>query len=396
MQLFEQAVAPLNQPLAERLRPKEASAVIGQKHLLKPGGLLARLFEAGELPSMILWGPPGVGKTTLARLLADNARAAFEALSAVHAGITELKALLTRATERLAYHNQATVLFVDEIHRFNKTQQDFLLPHVESGRLILVGATTENPGFAIIPALRSRCISVALEPLSEADLAAVVMRGLAAVDAQADDEAKTLLARWAQGDARRCLTLIEWAHKLAGDETINVALVMTAANRPAVLQDRGGDHHYDTISALIKSMRASDSNAAIHYLARMLEGGEDPAFIARRLVIFASEDVGNAAPLALVVSQAAADAVRFVGLPEAALTLSQAVTFLADAPKSRACTDAIFAARADLQKGAWPAIPSSLLNRQETHNVHEEQQEPGTALPKALAGRVYYPPKGQS
>ncbi len=391
MRLFEAHLDDRHQPLAERLRPRTAQDVIGQSHLLEPGGLLARLLAAEELPSMILWGPPGVGKTTLARLLATNARAAFEALSAVQAGISDLKVLLERASERLNFHNQTTVLFLDEIHRFNKTQQDFLLPHVESGRLVLLGATTENPGFAVIPALRSRCISVALQGLDEDDLKSVISRGLDCLKAQAEEPAIELLVRWSQGDARRSLNLLEWSHKLAHGEVITAELVATAADRPAVLADRNGDHHYDTMSALIKSMRASDANAALHYLARMLEAGEDITFIARRLVIFASEDIGNAAPMALVVSQSAADAVRFIGLPEAALTLSQAVTFLADAPKSRACTEAIRAARADLQDGAWPEIPARLLNRKRPHDVSMGQQESGPLLPKALADRCYYP-----
>ena len=390
MQLFEAALSSEHQPLAERLRPKNVGDLIGQNHLLEEGGLLRRLLNTDSLPSMIFWGPPGVGKTTIARLLSKQTRCAFEALSAVQAGVSDLKNVIQRAQQRLGFHQQKTVLFLDEIHRFNKAQQDYLLPHIESGLLILLGATTENPGFAVIPALRSRCMSIALNPLNNNDLHQVLKRGLESLDQQADQDALERLVRWSQGDARRCLNLLEWSHQVANGDRITQACVATAADRSAVLGDRDGDHHYDTISALIKSMRASDANAALHYLARMLEAGEDIAFIARRLVIFASEDIGNAAPMALVVSQSAADAARFVGMPEAALTLSQAVTFLADAPKSRACTAAIAAARADLQKGAWPAIPAHLMNRKPTSNVSKEQQEAGTLLPKALADRCYY------
>ena len=390
MQLFEAALSSEHQPLAERLRPQNANELIGQHHLLEEGGLLRRLLNAQTLPSMILWGPPGVGKTTIARLLTTQTRSAFEALSAVQAGVADLKKVIQKAQERLSFHNQKTVLFLDEIHRFNKAQQDYLLPHIESGRLILLGATTENPGFAVIPALRSRCLSIALCPLTDTDLHQVLKRGLESLEQEADEDAIERLVRWSQGDARRCLNLLEWSHQVASGERITNACVAIAADRSAVLGDRDGDHHYDTISALIKSMRASDANAALHYLARMLEAGEEVAFIARRLVIFASEDIGNAAPMALVVSQSAADAVRFIGMPEAALTLSQAVTFLANAPKSRACTDAILAARADLQDGAWPTIPEHLLNRKLPSNVTSEQQEAGTLLPKALADRCYY------
>ena len=391
LDLFERAVSESLSPLAERLRPKRPEEVIGQRHLLAEGGLLQRLLAAGELPSMLLWGPPGVGKTTIARLLAQGAKAAFESLSAVRAGVADLKQVIEAASGRLAYHGQKTVLFLDEIHRFNKAQQDYLLPHLETGRLILIGATTENPGFAVIPALRSRCISVALEPLDEEQLGALVDRAIEALDgARCTDKARSMLVRWSQGDGRRCINLVELSHQLSGGGPIAVETVATAADRPAVLGDRNGDAHYDTISALIKSMRASDVNAAMHYLARLLEAGEDVAFIARRLVIFASEDVGNAAPLAIVVAQAAADAARFVGMPEAALNLSQAVAFLAGAPKSRACTEAIVAARADLRQGSWPEIPGVLLNRKRPNRDGKPAQEPGTLLPKALAGRVYY------
>jgi len=382
--------AALDQPLADRLRPTCLAEVVGQQHLTDDGALLHSLVAQRSLPSMVLWGPPGVGKTTLAQVLANAAEASFEALSAVSAGVADLRAVLERAKDR-RFAGRQTVLFLDEIHRFNKAQQDFLLPHVEAGRLTLIGATTENPGFSVIPALRSRCIMVALKGLEATDLDRLIDRGTAQLQPPKTlaDGGRERLRRWCQGDGRRLLNMLEIAHRLA-DDCIDASHVGHAAGQTAVLHDRDGDGHYDTISALIKAMRGSDPDAALHYLARLLEGGEDEAFIARRLVIFAAEDVGNAAPQALVVAQAAADATRFIGMPEAQLPLAQAVTFLAGAPKSRAVTEGIAAARRDLQRGDWPRIPEHLLNRE---TPFPEPRSDGTGhLPSRFAGTVYYRP----
>ena len=355
-------------PLAVRMRPRTLDELVGQQHLLAPGAPLRRLVEGDQPMSLLLWGPPGTGKTTIASIVSGRTNRHFVEVSAVSAGVKEVRAAIDGARNRLARSGQETVLFVDEVHRFSKAQQDGLLPGVENRWVTLVAATTENPFFSVISPLLSRSLLLTLEPLTDDDVRGVIERaltderGLAGQVTLADDTLEHLV-RLAGGDARRSLTYLEAAAGASlskGDTEIDLATLETAVDRAAVRYDRQGDQHYDVISAFIKSIRGSDADAAIHYLARMVEAGEDPRFIARRLVILASEDVGLADPTALPVAVAAADAVQLIGMPEARLNLAQAVIHLALAPKSNAVTRAIDAASADVRAGKIGPVPPHL------------------------------------
>jgi putative ATPase len=350
-------------PLPERLRPKSLADVVGQDHLLGPQGVVSRLIAAGALPSIVLWGPPGCGKTTIARLLAQELGLRFIPFSAVLQGVPELRALLDEA-RKVRDLGQGTLLFVDELHRFNKGQQDALLPHVEAGAITLVGATTENPSFSLNKALVSRVRVFSLNALDGVALAAMLERvashpeGIPGLNYDAG--AKDLLLRLCSGDGRRMLMLVEAAHALAGG-TITAEQVAAVAQNPGADHDRDGEAHYDVASAFIKSMRASDVQAALYYLARQLDSGEDPLFVARRVVIFASEDVGLADPQALQVAVAAHQAVAAIGMPEAIYPLSQAVIYNATAPKSNA-TKGYFSAAAAVRERPGAAVPMFLRN----------------------------------
>jgi putative ATPase len=345
-------------PLAARLRPRTIDDVVGQPQLLGPGRPLRRLVEQDRLSSVLLWGPPGTGKTTLALAVAGTTARAFEQLSAVTAGVKDVREVIERARQRLGERDQGTILFLDEIHRFSKAQQDALLPAVEDGTLVLIGATTENPFFEVNPPLRSRSTLFRLEPLGPDDLRVLVERGLEATGTTAAPDAVDLLVERSGGDGRQVLTSLEVAAALAHPGRIELAHAEAALGTSAVRYGR--DDHYDVISAFIKSMRGSDPDAAVYWLARMLEAGEDPRFIARRIVIFASEDIGMADPQALVVASAAAHALELVGLPEAQLNLSQAVIHLATAPKSNRSALAIWQARSDVAAGALGEVPAHL------------------------------------
>lgn len=403
-------------PLADRMRPRDLSEVVGQAHLVGPGAPLRTLIESGRLPSLVLWGPPGVGKTTLARLVAQASPAGgvrFVAHSAVMAGLKEVRAVLEDA-KRARRTGQRTLFFLDEIHRFNRAQQDALLPHVESGAITLVGATTENPSFEVIGPLLSRCRVFTLERLAPADIVVLLQRaceetprglGGAAVDA----EALTALADAADGDARRALGMLETAvayHRERGAQgALDLVTLREAVGDKMLLYDRDREEHYNTISAFIKSMRASDPDAAVYYLARMLEGGEDPLFIARRLVIFASEDVGNAEPAGLPLALAAYQAVERIGLPEGRIPLAQAVTFLAGAPKSNRSYVSLSRAAKAVQEGGALPIPMHLRNaptrlmKAEGYgrgyrypHDHEDAFVPGRNLPEGVGGTPFYEP----
>jgi putative ATPase len=351
-------------PLAARLRPSSLDEVVGQAHLLGPGRPLRALVEADRLSSVVLWGPPGVGKTTLARLIADAASKAFEQLSAVNATVKDVREVIERATQRLGEHGRGTILFLDEIHRFNKAQQDALLPSVEDGLLVLIGATTENPFFEVNPPLLSRSSLFRLEPLAHDDLTALAGRGLRAEAATGDADAVAHLVERAGGDGRQLLTALEVAVALAaarrpgGDPHVTLVDAEDAIGTRALRYGR--DDHYDVVSAFIKSIRGSDPDAGLYWLARMLEAGEDARFIARRLVILASEDVGLADPVSLLVADAAARAVEFVGLPEAQLNLAQAVVHLATAPKSNRAALGIWNARTYVQQHPAGEVPMHL------------------------------------
>ncbi len=344
--------------MAARLRPRTLDDVVGQTHLVGPGKPLRRLVEQDRLTSAIFWGPPGTGKTTLALAVAGSTKRAFEQLSAVTAGVKDVREVIERARHRLGEQGRGTILFLDEIHRFSKSQQDALLPAVEDGTLTLIGATTENPFFEVNPPLRSRSTLFRLEPLARADIETLLRRGLEAEGMQAAPEALAHLADRAGGDGRQVLTALEVACALARPGRVEAEHVEAALGTSALRYGR--DDHYDVVSAFIKSMRGSDPQAAVYYLARMLEAGEDARFIARRMIIFASEDVGLADPTALLAAVAAAQALEHVGLPEAQLNLSQAALHLATAPKSNRAALAIWNARSDVRDGAVGEVPPHL------------------------------------
>jgi putative ATPase len=390
-------------PLAARLRPRALDDVVGQRHLVGEGRPLRRLVEQDRLTSAIFWGPPGTGKTTLALAVAASTARAFEQLSAVTAGVKDVREVIERARQRLGERQQGTILFLDEIHRFSKAQQDALLPAVEDGTLTLIGATTENPFFEVNPPLRSRSTLFRLEPLDEAAMRQLISRGLEAEGVSASAEAIDLLVSRAGGDGRQVLTSLEVACALAHPSAIELAHVEAALGTSALRYGR--DEHYDVISAFIKSMRGSDPDAAIHWLARMLEAGEDARFIARRLVIFASEDVGMADPQALLVAVAAAHAVEHVGLPEAQLNLAQATIHLATAAKSNRTAVAIWSARAEVRDGAMGEVPPHLRDAHyqgaaglghgvgyEYPHDHEHGWVDQQHLPTELVGRRWYEP----
>lgn len=355
-------------PLAARMRPRTVEEVVGQEHLLGKGKALRSLIASGDVSSVVLWGPAGTGKTTLAHVIARSTEATFVPMSAVTAGVADVRKAIEAAKERLAEQGSKTVLFLDEIHRFNKAQQDALLPAVENGWIVLVGATTENPSFEVNSPLMSRSLLFRLERLPEDAVVGLLRRalaepkrGLGELDLRADDPALEHIARATGGDARAALNALEAGASLAGaGGTITLEHVEEALQRRALPYDKAGDWHYDVISAFIKSMRGSDPDASVYWMARMLDAGEDPRFIARRMVIFASEDVGNADPIALQVAVAAHQALEFVGLPEAKLNLAQAAIYLALAPKSNASAVAIWRAEADVAQDGPLPVPAHL------------------------------------
>jgi putative ATPase len=360
---------PGTAPLAARLRPRTLDELVGQSHLFAPGGVLRGLVEEDRLRSVLLYGPPGTGKTSLAHIVAEATSAHFEQLSAVSSGVADVRAVMEEARERLAGTGRRTILFVDEVHRFSRTQQDALLPGVEAGWVVFIGATTENPFFSVTSPLLSRSLLFRLEPLTDAEVRMILERALADPErglggsARAAPEVLDHLAGKAEGDARVALNALEAAADRAlarGDAELTEDDVAEALRRRLVRYDRAGDQHYDVISAFIKSMRGSDPDAALAWLARMIHAGEDPRFIARRMVIFASEDVGMADPRALLVATAAAHAVEYVGMPEAQLNLAQGVVYLATAPKSNAVIRAIGKALADVERAGQGAVPAQL------------------------------------
>ncbi|WP_287448450.1 replication-associated recombination protein A [Anaerovibrio sp.] len=401
------------EPLAQRMRPRNFDEFIGQEEAVGKGKYLRKMIERDQLPSMILYGPPGTGKTTLAQMVASLTNSNFKKLNAVSAGIGDIRKIVDEAAEARRFYQKRTIVFIDEIHRFNKSQQDVLLPYVEDGRLILIGATTENPFFEVNHALLSRVRIVRLSSLSDRDLMRMLKqamedkeRGLGSRNLNITDESVEAIAQLSGGDGRMALNLLEQAAAMIEDGgEINIELLHTILGERIQTYDKKGDNHYDTVSAFIKSMRGSDPDAAIHYLARMLAAGEDLNFIARRVAICAAEDVGNADPFALVVAMAAVQAVQFVGMPEARIPLAEAVTYVASAPKSNAAYMAIDAALADVRHRNCGPVPEHLrdahykeaaklghgINYKYAHDFpyHFVKQQ---YLPNNLKGTTYYHP----
>jgi len=421
------------EPLAARMRPRTLDELVGQEHLLGPGRLLRRNIEGDRITSMIFWGPPGSGKTTLAEVIAQQTRARFVSLSAVSAGVADLRKVVDEAQKLRQFSQQRTILFIDEIHRFNKAQQDAVLPYVERGVVTLIGATTENPSFEVNAALLSRSRVFTLQALTEEQILTILRRALADKEhglgnsgITVDEDALEQIAIFANGDARIALNALELAAYGIGETTrenapahLTLPLVEEVMQHRALLYDKGGDQHYDTISALHKALRGSDPDAGLYWLARMLEAGEDPLYIVRRLIRFASEDVGMADPQALVVCVAAQQAVHFVGLPEANLALAQAVVHLATAPKSNALYEAYSRVQEDVQKTRNDPVPLQIRNAptqlmkdldygkdyKYAHDYYKDMQiedperPPATQvqeyLPESLKGRRYYEPGPQ-
>ncbi len=418
MDIFEQRAqqaANAERPLAERMRPRSLDEFVGQGHVLGPDSLVQRAVARDRIFSMILWGPPGCGKTTLARIIARETRSHFTHFSAVLAGVKEIRAVVAEAREQLKLHRQRTILFVDEIHRFNKAQQDAFLQHVESGLITLIGATTENPSFEVIAPLLSRCRVVTLKPLEPEEIGVVLDRALADVERGLgrqglclEPDARDHLVRIAGGDARSALNSLEIAVELAAEGPegrVRLVDVEKALQQKALIYDKAGDEHYNLISALHKSMRGSDPDAALYWLGRMLAAGEDALYIARRMVRFASEDVGNADPYALGVAMQAVEAFRFLGQPEGELALAQAAVYLATAPKSNALYSAYGEVRATIQKTGTLPVPLHLRNAptglmrdlgygRDYRYAHDfrDAYVPQQYLPDKLRGRRFYHP----
>ena len=423
MDMFEQRAEEQKEqqaPLATRMRPTNFDVFVGQEHLIGKGRVLRKAIEAGRIPSIVLWGPPGSGKTTLAYVIANTTDSHFSGVSAVSAGVADLRRIIEEAKERLRMYQQKTILFIDEIHRFNKGQQDAILPFVEDGTVTLIGATTENPSFEVTSPLLSRCQVLTLNSLVEDEIRVIILRalrdrlkGLGALNVELVPEAVNHLITMSKGDARIALNALEMAALTTppdgrGKRRIALSTIEDAVQHPALRYDKAGDQHYDMISALHKSMRGSDPDASLYWLARMLEAGEDPLYIARRLVRFASEDVGMADPQALVIAMAAQQAVHFIGMPEGNLALAEAAVYLATAPKSNSLYEGYSRVQEEIKQGAADSVPLHLRNPvtplmkgmgygegyKYAHDYPDhfvEQQN----LPDSLQGKQYYSPSGE-